>query len=53
MNKDYAIHWLFGILCSIIWFWGEKVGIQQADITLAASVVPGILTPGASGITMP
>jgi hypothetical protein len=43
MNKDYTVHWLLGILCSIIWFWGDRAGIPVAAVTLAASVVPGIL----------
>ena len=43
MNKDYLVHWLLGLLCSVIWFWGDRVGIPAAAVTLASSVVPGIL----------
>jgi hypothetical protein len=43
MNKDYLVHWLLGVLCSAIWFWGDRMGIPSAAVTLASSVVPGIL----------
>jgi hypothetical protein len=43
MNKDYIVHWILGLLCACIWFWGDRLGIPAGGIALAASVVPGAL----------
>lgn len=43
MNKAYIGHWVIGILCAVIWFWGEKLSIPAAAITLCSSIVPGLL----------
>ncbi len=42
-DRDYIAHWIIGIICTLIWFWGSLVGIPQAAVTLAASIVPGLL----------
>ncbi len=36
-------HWIIGILCTIIWFWGDRVGVPSTAVQLAASIVPGLL----------
>lgn len=41
--KDYATHWILGLICTLVWFWGDRVGIPKDAQTLAASVVPGLL----------
>lgn len=43
MSSDYLTHWLLGFLCSVIWFWGDKLGIPAAAVQLAGSVVPALL----------
>ncbi len=43
MNKAYIGHWVIGVLCAVIWFWGDKLGIPTAAITLCSSIVPGLL----------
>ena len=43
MDRDYATHWTLGIICAVIWFWGDQAHIPKEAIALAASVVPGIL----------
>ena len=43
MSRDYVTHWIIGILCALIWFWGDRVGIPPGAIALAASVVPAAL----------
>ena len=43
MSKDYIAHWIIGIICTLVWFWGDLVNIPAAAITLAASIVPGLL----------
>lgn len=43
MNRDYLAHWVIGIICTLVWFWGDLVNIPAAAITLAASIVPGLL----------
>ena len=59
MNRDYLGHWVIGILCAIIWFWGDKAGIPPAAVTLAATIVPALLghalafTPAPAGYEPP
>ena len=59
MTKDYAVHWILGIVCASIWFWGKLVSIPPEAVQLAASVVPGILahalafTPDSSSPNVP
>lgn len=43
MSKGYVGHWVIGVLCAVIWFWGDKMGIPDAAITLCSSIVPGLL----------
>ena len=43
MNKQYATHWFIGIICAIIWFWGDYLKIPAAAVQLCASIVPGLL----------
>jgi hypothetical protein len=43
MNKDYITHWIVGIICALVWFWGAQVGIPASAISLAAWIVPGLL----------
>ena len=43
MSKGYVGHWVIGVLCAVIWFWGDKMGIPTAAITLCSSIVPGLL----------
>jgi len=43
MSRDYITHWIIGVLCALIWFWGDRVGIPPGAIALAASVVPAAL----------
>ena len=54
MSKDYLVHWVIGLLCAVIWFWGDKAGIPKEAVSLASTVVPALLghavafTPDAS-----
>lgn len=43
MNKDYATHWVIGLLATVVWFWGDKAGVPPTAITLAASLVPAAI----------
>jgi len=43
MNKDYAVHWTIAAIATVVWFWGDLLHIPAGAISLAASVVPGIL----------
>lgn len=43
MNRDYYAHWLIGLLCAVVWFWGDRAGLPPAAISLAGSIVPGLL----------
>lgn len=43
MSREYVTHWIIGILCALIWFWGDRLGIPPGAIALAASVVPAAL----------
>lgn len=43
MNKEFLTHWVLGIACALVWFWGDKVGIPKDAQILAASTVPGLL----------
>lgn len=41
--RGYLTHWALGLICTAVWFWGDKVGIPKDAQILAASVVPGLL----------
>ncbi len=43
MTREYATHWALGLLCALIWFWGDRAGIPSAAVALAGSIVPGLL----------
>jgi hypothetical protein len=43
MSRDYWVHWILGIVCGIVWAYGDKAGLPPAMVQLAASVVPGVL----------
>ena len=43
MNQEYITHWIIGIICALVWFWGAQVGIPASAISLAAWIVPGLL----------
>lgn len=44
MNKQKTLTlWAIGLLCTLVWFWGDKAGIPPSAINLAAWVVPGLL----------
>ena len=43
MTRDYIGHWIIGITCALVWFWGAKVDIPPSAINLAAWIVPGLL----------
>ena len=43
MTRDYVGHWIIGITCALVWFWGAKVDIPPSAINLAAWIVPGLL----------
>ena len=43
-KQEYWTHWLLGLACAAIWFWGDKAGIPVAAQALAASVVPALVT---------
>lgn len=43
MSKDYVTHWVLGVLCSVIWFWGDRAGLPAAAVQLAATIVPVLL----------
>lgn len=43
MSRDYVAHWVIGIICALVWFWGAQVGIPASAISLAAWIVPGLL----------
>jgi hypothetical protein len=59
MNKDYLVHWVLGVLCAAVWFWGDKLGVPPAAVTLASTIVPTLLghavayTPDASNAPDP
>ncbi len=40
---DYLTHWILGVICALVWFWGDKAGIPPAAQQLAASIVPGLV----------
>ena len=54
MINDYLVHWILGIVLTVVWFFGDKLGIPADAITLAKATVPGLLghalafTPGAA-----
>lgn len=43
MTRDYIAHWLIGIICMLVWFWGTQAGIPASAVSLAAWIVPGLL----------
>lgn len=43
MSKDYLTHWILGVICTLVWFWGDRAGIPPAAVTLASVTVPGLL----------
>ena len=52
--KDYISHWVLGVICTVVWFWGDKAGIPSQAQLLAASIVPGLLAHAlgyASGVS--
>jgi len=56
MNRDYYTHWLIGMAATVVWLWGDKLGITPDAIMYAKSVVPLVVghalaytpTPGGS-----
>lgn len=43
MSKEYVTHWILGVTCAVIWFWGDRLSIPKDAQVLAASIVPGLL----------
>lgn len=43
MSKEYLTHWILGVICTLVWFWGDRAGIPPAAVTLASVTVPGLL----------
>lgn len=43
MSKDYLTHWVIGLICTTVWFWGDRAGIPPAAVSLAGTIVPGLL----------
>lgn len=43
MSRDYITHWVLGFLATIVWFWGDKIGIPGGAIQLASTIVPGLV----------
>lgn len=43
MSMDYLTHYITAILCLCVAFWGDKLGIPATDVSIAATLVPGII----------
>jgi hypothetical protein len=43
MSPDYYAHWIIGLLCTVVWFWGARAGLPPEAISLCATVVPGLI----------
>ena len=43
MSRDYLTHWVVGMICTTVWFWGRSWGLPPDAITLAAATVPGLV----------
>jgi hypothetical protein len=43
VNKDYLNHWLIGLVATVVWLWGDRIGIPQAAVTYAATIVPTVV----------
>lgn len=52
MDRAYLVHWVVGVVAAVVWFWGDRMGIPAAAVTLASTLVPTIIghalgyTPG-------
>lgn len=43
MNVDIVSRWAIGIIAGVIWCFGAKAGLPDAVISLAATIVPGLV----------
>ena len=43
MDKNYINHWIIGVVCLIVYLFGDKLGVPAMAVQYAGTVIPALV----------